>query len=152
MEDNIYEGSLIKVAKDTQRESLWKTLKIYGGLFKHPKMVILMPWCIQAGLQQAIISSMLYRLVVEAYDGQGKSDAFMLTMICVIWMTFSTTASIFAYLGNKLNQPQRRHAMKAASGILALLTCLHLLVEKISNIWMVIIPILFLAVCSISFD
>ena len=152
LEDITIEESLISAAKNAQKESLWHTLKVYGGLFRHPKMIILIPWCIQAGLQQAVVSSMLYRLMVEAYEGQGKSDSFMLRMICILWITFSTTASVFAYLGNKLNQPQRRQAMRLASGLLSLLACSHLLVDRMASLWMVLVPIVLLAVCSISFD
>lgn len=105
----------------------------------------------QAGLVQAIDMNMIYRLVVEAYEGTGKSQDFMKTMISVVLITQNICAAIYSQIAKRYSPSQIRMAMKFTSVAFTVLLCLKVIIGKIPNIWYVVGPVVLLATFDVSF-
>ena len=127
-------------------------MKIYKDIMSKKDMQSIIPWMIQSGFCQAVNAGMVYRFVVEVYEGKEVTDSFKFSMICLVWIIFFTVMALFAQILKRVNDNQSKLVMKLASASLALTYLAHMILAKFTSIWIVLVAVAMQAVASLCFD
>ena len=76
----------------------------------------------------------------------------MFVMIGVVWIVFCIACTTFAWLLKKLSYDRGVRAMKAVSVGLAVLFALYAIIGRVHNVWVMVIPMVFLSFSNLCFD
>ena len=73
-------------------------------------------------------------------------------MICAVWVVFWTVNSLSTQIFKRVDSKNSNLAMKCISTGLAIMFVAHLMIGRLTNIWMVVFPVVFQAMASLCFD
>ena len=141
-----------KTKSQQENFSISNTIETYKDIMSQDDMKAIIPWMIQSGFCQAVNAGMIYRFVVEVYEGKVVTESFKFAMICLVWVIFSSVMSASAQIFKKVDESQSKQLMKTMSVSLAVIYSAHMILAKFTSIWIVLVAVVVQAIASLCFD